>query len=292
MDTFKIRAVLKAAEYKSLSRAAQDFCYTPSAFSHILAAFEAEIGVTLFHRTHSGVLLTQEGAALMPMLRKMIECEQALLNEASSIAQTRAQELRIATYPSLSRNLLSKILREFRQQHPEIRLSVKVADSLVGWLEKDMADVIFADAHALQNEEWNLLMQDEYFAVVPRDMLPGQTSVTREELYVYPHLYTNDAPLRGYFEKHRFRELIDFQSEDDLSIINMVRSGMGIAVLPALVLKGNAKDVRVLRLTPPLVRSLGYAGTKACKDFLALHRFLRFLENGDGRACLEGLVES
>ena len=51
MDTFKIRAVLAAAETGSLSRAAEQFSYTPSAFSHMLSAFEDELGVRIFHRS-------------------------------------------------------------------------------------------------------------------------------------------------------------------------------------------------------------------------------------------------
>jgi len=279
MDTFKIRAVLAAMKHKSLSRDAQEFNYTPSAFSHILSSFENELGVKLFQRSYSGVFLTPEGEKLKGRLLEMLACEERLVSEARALSAERPLSLRVATYPSISRNLLSEIFREFRVKHPEIRLSVSVVDSLVGWLENDKADIIFGDAYAFQKNEWQLLLEDEYFAVVPEGLLPGKHSVTREELYACPHILTDDAPLRQYFEKERFRERIDFRSEDDLSIINMVRSGVGVAVLPGLVLRGNSRDVRVIRLTPTLSRSLGFAYRRGGPKDPALSCFVRFLEN-------------
>ena len=58
MDTVKIRAVLAAAKYGSLSKAAQEFSYTPSAFSHMLVTFEKELGVRIFERSSKGVTLS------------------------------------------------------------------------------------------------------------------------------------------------------------------------------------------------------------------------------------------
>jgi len=91
------------------------------------------------------------------------------------------------------------------------------------------------------------------------------------------------SPLEGYFEPSRFRVRMDFKSVDDLSVINMVRSGMGIAILPGLVLKENAKDVCVLRLETPLVRRLGFAYRKSGPANPALGCFLAFIESEKDR---------
>jgi DNA-binding transcriptional LysR family regulator len=51
MDTLKIKIVLMAAKYKSLSRVAEKLSYTPSAVSRTLSMFEKQLGVELFKRT-------------------------------------------------------------------------------------------------------------------------------------------------------------------------------------------------------------------------------------------------
>ena len=61
MDTFKIKAIVAAVQHQSLSRAAEEFSYTPSAFSHMTAAFEKELGIQIFRRHSRGVELTEEG---------------------------------------------------------------------------------------------------------------------------------------------------------------------------------------------------------------------------------------
>ena len=44
METMKIKAVVAAAEHKSFSRAAEEFSYTPSAFSHMMGGLRRRSG--------------------------------------------------------------------------------------------------------------------------------------------------------------------------------------------------------------------------------------------------------
>lgn len=276
MDTFTIAAILSAARHKSLSRAAAEFSYTPSALSHMLTAFEKELGVTLFHRRSTGVELTEAGKALYPKLTAMLKNEAELRRAAADLQYKKEHSLRIATYSSISRNLLTDLLKQFKEVYPEVQLEVTVADKLTGWLEGDQADIIFADRSACGENEWFPIMEDEYLAVLPPAHFTDAETVSREALYEHPFLYTDDKPLHGYFDKARFRDLIYFRSEDDLSIIRMVRAGMGITVLPELVLRENAQDIRLLPLDPPLYRTLGFACRPDQKKTPALAHFIAF----------------
>ncbi|MBR2937474.1 MAG: LysR family transcriptional regulator [Oscillospiraceae bacterium] len=279
MDTFKIKAILAAVQHQSLSRAAEEFSYTPSAFSHMTAAFEKELGVQLFHRHSKGVELTEAGKALYPKLQAMLQSEKDLLDTAAELAGHAGPTLRIATHSSISRNFLSDILKEFKKQHPEIRIAVTVSDNLGGWLQEDRADILFADTTAFRDNEWTAIMEDRFLAVTPQNMVGARTVISREELYDYPQIFTDDLPLREYFDVSRFKELTYFRSEDDLSVVNMVRTGLGITILPALALKGNAEGTVLLELDPPLTRTLGFACKKNRKKFPALDCFVRFVAN-------------
>lgn len=277
MDTFKIKAIVAAVQYKNLSRAAEEFSYTPSAFSHMTAAFEKELGVQIFRRHSRGVELTEEGKALYPKLLAILQSEKELLDTAAELAGNTNAPLRIATYSSISRNFLSDILKKFKKQHPEIKISVTVADNLTGWLDEDRADILFADTPVFGNHPWSAILADRFLAVAPPNMVGDKTVITREELYAYPQIFTGDQPLKAYFDVSRFRELIHFQSEDDLSVVNMVRTGLGITILPALSLKGNAEGTALLELDPPLTRTLGF-GYKNKKS-PALACFIHFVSN-------------
>lgn len=279
MDTFKIKAILAAVQHRSLSRAAEEFSYTSSAFSHMTAAFEKELGVQLFHRHSKGVALTDAGKELYPKLQAILQAEKDLTVTAAKLAGHAEQPLRIATYSSISRNFLSNILKEFKKQYPEIKISVTVSDILTGWLDEDRADIIFADVPAFGDNPWSAIMEDRFLAVAPQNMVGDRTVITRDELYEYPQIFTDDQPLRAYFDVSRFKELTQFHSEDDLSVVNMVRTGLGITILPALALKGNADGTALLELDPPLTRTLGFAYKKSRKKSPSLDCFVRFISD-------------
>ncbi len=57
MDIQKIKVILSAIEHKSLSRAAEEISYTPSAMSHIADAIERELGVKILQRTPLGMVV-------------------------------------------------------------------------------------------------------------------------------------------------------------------------------------------------------------------------------------------
>ena len=277
MDTMKIKAVLAAAKHGSLSKAAQDFSYTPSALSHLLASFEEELGVRLFERSAKGVTLSAQGAQLLPKFEAMLQAEQSISDTVMALIAKNGSEVRIATYSSISRNFLSRFLADFKKEHPEIVLSVHVADDLAGWLEQGRADVIFADNIVLPDKELVPIATDRYWAVAPEGLLADKESITREELYELPHIFTDDEYLQTVFEKSRFRELIYFKSDDDHAVVQMVRAGMGVAVMPELVLQGNMRGVSLLELTPAVTRTLGFAVKKG-NNSLAVSKFVKYVK--------------
>ena len=77
----------------------------------------------------------------------------------------------------------------------------------------------------------------------------------------------------------RFEKRIHFHSDDDLSVIQMVKQGFGITILPELVLRGNAEGVAVLSLSPALSRTIGFAYKKHTGYiFPALSEFIRYVK--------------
>ncbi|MBR2353583.1 MAG: LysR family transcriptional regulator [Clostridia bacterium] len=279
METFKIKAVLAAVEYKSLSRAAEAYSYTPSAFSHMLSSFEDELGVRLFNRSSSGVTLTEEGKKLYPQFLELAESEKKLDAVLKEMSDRHNNQLRIGTYSSISRGFLSELIGSFSKKNPDIKLYISVVDNLFGWLEEDRADIIFADSEVVGDNEWIPLMEDQCSAVAPIGMIKGRTVVTREELYSYPHILMESECMKDYFDESKFKEVIHLTSEDDLSVINMVRQGLGITVLSDLVLKDNANGVTVFPLEPKVTRTIGFAYKKKAKQSSsALARFVRYIK--------------
>ena len=64
-----LRAFEAAARHESFTRAAIELCVTPAALSHQVKALEERLGASLFRRLPRGLALTDEGQALLPVLR-------------------------------------------------------------------------------------------------------------------------------------------------------------------------------------------------------------------------------
>ena len=64
-----LRAFEAAARHASLTKAAIELNVTPAALGHQVKALEERLGAPLFHRLPRGLALTDEGQALLPVLR-------------------------------------------------------------------------------------------------------------------------------------------------------------------------------------------------------------------------------
>ena len=275
MDIQKIKALLSAIRLGSLSAAAEEFSYTPSAMSHMADSLEAEIGVKIIERTRQGVKLTDEGTELLPKLEALTRGERSLLDAAEKIRKDAKSELRIGTYSSISTFLLPEFLMSFRKEHPNIRVSITVSDYLRGWIDDGRCDAVLADEGALGEYEKIPIMEDRYVAVVPETIALFGRTVEREQLYSYPYVSTNETALKSYFDEARFQGVTRLDSPDNLSVISMVREGIGISVLPTLAVKAHGKGVRVLKLVPKISRRLALAVRSDSEVALDFAKFAR-----------------
>lgn len=277
MDTHKIRVILSAIEHKSLSKAAEEFSYTPSAMSHIADSIENELGVKILVRTPLGISLSKDGEELYKYLKAVIDAENNLFAQSQAISKSKENHLRIGAFSSISQNLLPEIISSFRLAHPEIRISMSVEDNLEDFIEKNLVDIIFTDEFSYGDNVWLPIKKDPFVAVVASDMMKGKRSVRKEELYEYTYVSTNEKILDSYFDKSRFAGILDFESIDNVSVLNMVKEGLGVSVLPRLMTAKRINGIKIISLEEPVSRTIGFAYKKSVKPTYASKAFIEYL---------------
>ncbi|WP_426357327.1 LysR family transcriptional regulator [Pseudocolwellia sp. HL-MZ19] len=87
-DWNRARAFLVTAEEGSLSAAARSLGMTQPTIGRQISALEKELGVSLFERTNSGLVLTQSGTDLMAQVKVMRDAANNLSLMASGHAET------------------------------------------------------------------------------------------------------------------------------------------------------------------------------------------------------------
>ena len=279
MDVKNIRMILSAIKHKSLSKAAEELSYTPSAMSHITDSVEQVLGVRILERSPLGVILTSEGEELYPYLLALADSESKLLQAAHSISKSKENRLRIGAFSSISQNVLPEIIGSFRAEYPNIKISVAVEDNLEKWLESGLADVIFSDELSHGDNVWMPIKADPFVAVVPTDMFVGKRSVSRDELYKQTYISINEKILDSYFELDKFENILNFDSVDNVSVLYMIEQHLGFSVLPSLMVNKRIKGIKSLRLDPPVCRTIGVAYKKNAKLNHATRLFLKYISN-------------
>ena len=171
MDQKKRRAILTAVELGNLTRAAEALGYTQSGLSYLITSLEQELGFPLLVRSRSGVRPTADCQAILPYFRELERKLQQVEQVASDIRGLVTGTVSIGVFPSISRDWLPDILRDFDAQYPGITVHIQEGDqeALDTWLADGTIDIAFSSRSPSGAELWIQFMEDEYFAILPKN---------------------------------------------------------------------------------------------------------------------------
>jgi len=108
---------------------------------------------------------------------------------------------------------------------------------------------------------WEEIMTDPYVAVLPKANTAPTGRISRETLAGKPFIMANDTKIAAYMEPCGIRDLIQITSHDDSSVVQMVKEGLGVSVLPSLSVR-DTDGIVCAPLEPVFTRILGLVYTK------------------------------
>ena len=139
MDRLRaMQTFVRIADTGSLTAAARDLGSSLPAVVRALAAYEAHLGVRLFHRTTRRVSLTEEGRQHLERSRHVLaaldDAESALRAEAAAPAG----HLQITAPVLFGQMYVAPVVTRFVQQHPGMRCTLLLLDRIVNLLEEGL----------------------------------------------------------------------------------------------------------------------------------------------------------
>ena len=149
-----LRAFEAAARHLSFTRAAAELYVTQAAVSHQVKALEQRLGVTLFKRLARGLVLTDEGQALLPAVTDSFDQIERTLQrfQAGAVREV----LSIGVVGTFAVRWILPRLTAFREAHPLVELRLSTHNNKVDLAAEglDMA-VRFGDGawHGVRAEE-------------------------------------------------------------------------------------------------------------------------------------------
>lgn len=249
MDTVDgIRLFIRVVETGSFSKASASLGITqPTATKHV-AALEKRLGARLLHRSTRGATPTEVGAAYYDKCKAIAR----QLEEADNLAalmQSRVRgTLRISTSVAFGRRVLTPLMLQFMQQHPELQLDLGFEDRYVNLVEQGVDVALrmgrLADsslgARYLGLNPWVLVGAKAYLQQHGTPRVPAElerhaaliySSVQGDERWAFTGPGgTQAVPVRG-----------PLRSNNLSALLAAARAGMGLAVLPWYVAHESVK---------------------------------------------------
>lgn len=283
MNISKYHALVTAVEEGSLTVAAEKLGCTQSAVSHSIAGLEDELGFALITRSRAGVKLTAEGERLMPAVRNLLNSAEQLNQTASSIRGLDSGTVRVGAFTSVAVHWLPTILKHFQSDYPNVEIKLFNGDynDVDRWIKDGSVDIAFITVPSDLECETVALMEDRLLAIVPEDSrfasYPKFPIVECEREPFISLLQSSDHDARRALDAAGVKPNVRYYTKDDYAVIAMVEQGLGISIMPELLLKGRHDRLLKLPLVPDSRRTIGMAIAASEKAGPATRKFADYV---------------
>lgn len=284
MNLQKYLAFVKTVECGSFTKAAEILNYSQSGISRMIHDLEKEWKVLLLERSRGGVRLTSDGLKLLPYAENVCREYEKLQMQVDELNGLKSGLIRIGAFSSVASQWLPNIIREFQKDYPDIDYELLLGDytEIEEWILEGRVDCGFLRLPVHAELETIFLEQDRLLVVLPEghplaecEKFPVNALV--EEPFMLLEKGAR-AEVSDIFEKCGLTPKVHFTTWDDYAIMAMVESGLGISILPELILKRIPYHIVVKELEIPAYRCIGLALKDKKEASLAVKRFIDYLD--------------
>lgn len=234
MELYQLKYLQEIARTGSLREAARQLHITQPPLSRCIKALEDEIGEPLFDRVGRNLVLNDIGKVVLLGANATLKSAESIKQSVDEFVRTREQTINLYAPVPLGND--ARVLYDFKQEHPNVRLRVGVAPS--DSLKYEIPDLIFFASMVDHGEKRNYLHlgdEDIVLAVRPDSPLANEESVALADLgsedFIsnVPNVYT--TMVESMFAQAGIDPHIVMENQSYQQIIDAVSLGFGIAWL-------------------------------------------------------------
>ncbi|MFL1430883.1 MULTISPECIES: LysR family transcriptional regulator [unclassified Nocardiopsis] len=247
MELRQVEYFIAVAEERSFTRAAERTHVSQSGLSAAIRTLERELGSPLFHRTTRSVELSPAGFALLPKARGMLDLAAAGRDAVAATTTHLQGSLRLGSEQCLGVIDITELLARFHRRHPHVDIVFDQAGSttLLERMRQGTLDVAFvatAGTHRPTDRlRWLPLAAEPLLLLCPPEHpLTEQEAVHWADLD--GHRFIDLEPSwaareinEDAFAAHGVQRRVGYTVNDIHTLIDLVRRGLGIALVPAPV---------------------------------------------------------
>ena len=302
LDLQSVRIVRAIAETGSITAAARALGYSQPAISQHLQRTEARLGLALVTRVGRSVRLTEAGTVLARHALTITSALDAAEGDLADLAGLRTGTVRLAAFPTASSTIVPRLLGALATSHPGIRVTYIEAQppEAVQLLRDGGVDLAItfsypgdrADPHrdSASGLTTQTLFTEEMVVVIPAGHPLAALDVIDVAMLADERWIAGCPRCRGHLlavcEVAGFAPVISFETDNASAVLNMVASGLGVAMLPRLAMATATLPAgAVIRPHSPLsvrsIQALANDGARRVPSLAATTAALRDLDGTD-----------
>jgi DNA-binding transcriptional LysR family regulator len=287
-EILDLRAFLSVVELESFHRSAEALNLSQPALSRRIQKLENTIGAPLLERTTRHVSPTALGFELVPLVRRMLEEFDGSLFSARDPGLRRNELVTIACLPTAAFYFLPTVIKQFNQEHPDIRFRILDLTATEGLQAVARGEVEFGINFIGTSDPdliFDRLAEDPFVLAARSDHpLAQKAEVGWEDLAPYRLITvhrssgnrtTLDATLaRSNIKLRWFYEVTHLSTS-----LGLVEAGLGISVLPRTATPSGDHPFLITRpiMNPQISRTIGIVRRRAARLSPAADRFRHML---------------
>lgn len=254
------------AEHKHFGKAAEACHVTQPTLSAQLKKLEEYLGVNLVERDNRRVWLTPIGLEMAVRARRLLNEAEGLKQLARSQFNPLAGDIRLGAFPTLAPYFLPQVLPKVKKKLPDLRVFLveEKTQVLLQQLQQGSLDAALL-ALPVGKEQVDVIpvYKEEFLLAVPTghplarrkeidfDDLQGQDLMLLEEGHCLREQALSVCHLAGAGENTTFR------ASSLETLRQMVISGLGVTLMPAMAINPEQEGIRYLAFKEPPVREIG-----------------------------------
>ncbi|KDN54131.1 LysR family transcriptional regulator [Flavobacterium seoulense] len=249
MELRHLKYFLKLAEELSFVRAADKLFISQPPLSRQIKELETELGAVLFERNNKRVMLTEAGKYYQKEIQELVQNLERINRTTKKISQNQSGEFRIAYVSSTFSGDISKLIQFLSNEYPFVNFRLYEVPTVkqIAALEEGKIDfgIIRAPLHSPKIDA-QLWFKDSFSLVFNRNNYSIESEEELEKLNEATFVFFNKEYAPYFYDallqicaKYGFNPKVVHESNNISSIIQLVKNGLGISIVPTAIKKSH-----------------------------------------------------
>jgi len=281
LEPAELQRFLVLADELHFRKASERLFLSQPALSKHIRKLEKKVGGPLFIRSRRKVALTEAARVLIPLAQKLLQASKGAFESTREAAEGRAGTLRIGFGIASVSEILPRTIIQFRRAYPRVELQMQdmstpaqITGLLNGTLDIGMVRMPLSHPQLSHFP----LFRERLVAATPRGVAfrAGLAGLRDRPFICYPRAVseTFHGHVLAVCRHAGFTPRIVQEASELFTILNLVRAGLGVALVPSSAVRMHVPGVRLHELRIPEAEwKIGLAWSKLSEKRELISRF-------------------